>query len=241
LKTNPSTRELTARESQIFEKYREAHAATGTRMKLVRDDEGQSRIIPDHEDNSVGHLVLADALGAADLDFSNGLVVQLARAGAKHNEIDVEVLNFMLSVVKGIEPRDQVESMLAAQMAGIHVATMQMMRQLAVAESGPQMESAERGLNRLARTFAAQMEALKRYRTGGEKVTVQRVSVSEGGQAIVGNVTQASRENAAERTSPQLTQAKHAPINNLGAEEEVTPEPVAASRKRAKSDGKSSA
>ncbi len=47
------------------------------------------------------------------------------------------------------------------------------------------------------RTFATQMETLKRYRTGGEqKVTVQHVSVSEGGQAIVGNVTQAPRENA---------------------------------------------
>jgi hypothetical protein len=35
------------------------------------------------------------------------------------------------------------------------------------------------------------MEALKRYRTGGEQtVTVQHVNVGEGGQAIVGNVTQ---------------------------------------------------
>jgi hypothetical protein len=32
--------------------------------------------------------------------------------------------------------------------------------------------------------------AAKRYRTGGEqKVTVQHVSVNEGGPAIVGNVT----------------------------------------------------
>ena len=46
------------------------------------------------------------------------------------------------------------------------------------------------------------METLKRYRTGSEqKVTV---SVSEGGQAIVGNVTQASRETAPDKaaTSP---------------------------------------
>jgi hypothetical protein len=36
------------------------------------------------------------------------------------------------------------------------------------------------------------MEALKRYRSGGEqKVTVHHVSVNEGGQAIVGNVNQA--------------------------------------------------
>jgi hypothetical protein len=35
------------------------------------------------------------------------------------------------------------------------------------------------------------MEALKRYRTGGEqKVLVQHVTVSDGGQAIVGTVEQ---------------------------------------------------
>ena len=30
----------------------------------------------------------------------------------------------MLAVVKGLEPRDQMEAMLAAQMAAVHVATM---------------------------------------------------------------------------------------------------------------------
>jgi hypothetical protein len=45
------------------------------------------------------------------------------------------------------------------------------------------------GLTKLTRTYAAQMEALKRYRSGGEqKMTVQHVHVAEGGQAIVGNV-----------------------------------------------------
>jgi hypothetical protein len=42
-----------------------------------------------------------------------------------------------------------------------------------------------------APTYVTQMEALKGCRTGAEqKVTVQHLSVSEGGQAIVGNVTQ---------------------------------------------------
>ena len=46
-----------------------------------------------------------------------------------------------------------------------------------------------RAFNKLARTFAAQMEALRKYRTGGEQnVTVKHVTVNEGGQAIVGNV-----------------------------------------------------
>jgi hypothetical protein len=42
---------------------------------------------------------------------------------------------------------------------------------------------------KLARTFAAQIETLKRYRSSGEqKVTVEHVTVNTGGQAIVGNV-----------------------------------------------------
>ena len=43
----------------------------------------------------------------------------------------------------------------------------------------------------MLRTFTAQMEALKKYRTGGEqKMTVEHVHVNEGGQAIVGTVNQ---------------------------------------------------
>jgi hypothetical protein len=43
--------------------------------------------------------------------------------------------------------------------------------------------------NKLTRTLAAQMSALKEYRSKGEqKLTVQHVRVAEGGQAIVGNV-----------------------------------------------------
>ena len=95
----------------------------------------------------------------------------------------------MLSVMKGVQPRDQLEAMLAAQMAAVHMATMTIAQRLAHVENIPQQDSAERAFNKLSRTFTTQMEALKRYRTGGEqKVTVQHVSVAEGGQAIVGNV-----------------------------------------------------
>jgi hypothetical protein len=90
---------------------------------------------------------------------------------------------------KGVEPKDQVEAMLAAQMAAVHNATMTFARRRAHVETIPQQESAERAFNKLARTFASQVEALRRYRTGGEqKVLVKHVTVNEGGQAIVGNV-----------------------------------------------------
>jgi hypothetical protein len=38
-------------------------------------------------------------------------------------------------------------------------------------------------------TFALQMETLKKYRSSGEqRITVQHVTVNDGGQAVVGNV-----------------------------------------------------
>jgi hypothetical protein len=62
---------------------------------------------------------------------------------------------------------------------------------LATADDLAQHDSAARALGRLARTFPAQIEALNRYRSHGEPaITVQNLSVADGGKAIVGNVTQ---------------------------------------------------
>jgi hypothetical protein len=129
------------------------------------------------------------AIGASEPDFVQPFLTQLINAGSKGPNVDAAGVNFMLSVVKGIEPRDQVEAMLAAQMAAVHVATMTFARRLNHVENIPQQDSAERALNKLARTFATQMEALKRYRTGGQqRVVVEHVTVNAGGQAIVGAV-----------------------------------------------------
>jgi len=84
------------------------------------------------------------------------------------------------------------------------VASMTFARQLAHVENISHQDSAERAFNKLTRTFAMQMEALKRYRSGAEqKVTLQHVSVAEGGQAIVGNVTQPPRENGREKAAQE--------------------------------------
>jgi hypothetical protein len=169
------------------------------------------------------------------LDFFNALLSQLGSAGSKGSEIDNQGINFMLSIIKGIKPRDQVEAMLAAQMATVHMATMTFARRLKHVDSIPQQDSAERAFNKLARTFTTQMEALKRYRTGGEqKVTVQHVTVGEGGQAIVGNVTQGRREAAPDKavaTPLTLTDAKTAPMPIIEARNHV-PNPVPRSLKK---------
>ena len=76
-------------------------------------------------------------------------------------------------------------------MAAIHNATMVAARRLNHVETVPQQDSASTMLNKLARTFATQVEALRKYRSGGEQtIKVQHVTVNDGGQAIVGNVSQ---------------------------------------------------
>jgi hypothetical protein len=69
----------------------------------------------------------------------------------------------MLAVVKGIEPRDQIEAMLAAQMAAVHMASMTFARRLTHVDTIQQQDSASNAFTKLARTFTAQVEALKRY------------------------------------------------------------------------------
>ena len=92
--------------------------------------------------------------------------------------------------------------MLAAQMAAVHMASMTFARRLAHVETVTQQDSASNAFNKLTRTFATQMEALKRYRSGGEqKMTVQHVHVAEGGQAIVGNVSASSEGVGARKKS----------------------------------------
>jgi hypothetical protein len=63
------------------------------------------------------------------------------------------------------------------------------------------------------------MEALKRYRMGGEqKVTVQHVSVNDGRQAIVGDVVQTPRPGNQQRPSSAreaLTDARRPPMQLL--------------------------
>jgi hypothetical protein len=75
--------------------------------------------------------------------------------------------NFLLSIVKSIKPQDEIEAMLASQMAVVHATTMMLARRLNQSELIPQQDSAERALNKLARTFTSQMEALNRHRGKG--------------------------------------------------------------------------
>jgi hypothetical protein len=160
------------------------------RIKLTEKN-GTVEVSTDHPMPSLGNALIMRALATADPAFFDGLLSQLVNVGTQ-GKPDERGLNFMVSVIKAIEPKDEIEAMLAAQMVAVHMGTMTFARRVGNVDTLAQQDSASNAFNKLARTFAVQLEALKRYRTGGEQqVTVQHVTVNEGGQAIVGAVSQA--------------------------------------------------
>ncbi len=155
----------------------------------VSEAKGRTEISLDHPNPIYGQALLMSVFATGEVGFFAEILSQLANASVQDGKINERELNFMISVVKGIQPRDQLETMLAAQMAVVHSLTLNMASRLKGIFTLPQLDSTERAINKFARTFAGHLEALKRYRsTGEQKVTVEHVTVNDGGQAIVGNV-----------------------------------------------------
>lgn len=118
-----------------------------------------------------------------------GLIGQISCVGSHGTRIDERASNFVLSFVDAMKPKDPAEVLLLTQMATTHQATMMLARRLNHVDNIAQQDSAERALNKLTRSYAAQMSTLKKYRSKGQQVVrVERVTVEDGGQAVVGNV-----------------------------------------------------
>jgi hypothetical protein len=187
----PPPYEPTKQEREAVERVfeRGARKAPAPRFKLEATGDKSVNISADHPEPAISYILLADALGTGNHEFASGLLAQFADVARSGKVATNRELNFMLSVVQGINPKDETEALLAAQMAAIHDATIVAARRLKHVETVPQQDSASNMLNKLARTFAAQVEALKKYRSTGEQtIKVQHVTVNEGGQAIVGDI-----------------------------------------------------
>src|SRR5438045_667846 len=106
------------------------------------------------------------------------------------NEARRRQYNAAIAGLIGIAPQDEIEGMIAAQLIAAHNATMECYRRAMIGEQT--LEGRRDNLaqaNKLSRTYAAVLDALKRHRgKGQQKVTVEHVHVHAGGQAVVGMV-----------------------------------------------------
>jgi len=144
-----------------------------------------------HADASGHFRQLLDAFGTPSADFMNATFGQLVdaianKAGEAPNEL---AINAALAVMGGADPANEVEALLASQMAATHGLAMVMIGRARRVGDLNQLEVQGGLAVKLLRTFTLQAETLAKLRRGGgQTVRVEHVHVHAGAQAIVGNV-----------------------------------------------------
>jgi hypothetical protein len=158
----------------------QGQAVIRDRPKIRRSDDGALEMTC-ATDSTLRDLVGVKTNEAA-LGIFNTAVHALGKGGDTY-------MPMMTATFAEIEPRDAMEAMLAAQMTATHVMMTGLANKVMDAPNQRLREAYERSVTRLSRTYLAQMEALKKYRAKAQQVVrVERVTVHEGGQAIVGTV-----------------------------------------------------
>jgi len=181
-------------------------SVTGTQMQDQKSEEPTQARLPLRSypkikktgDNELSadcdeHWRVQDLMGMRTLDAANGVystaITALGKSAEKH-------ANFVSAMFAETEPQDAIEAMLISQMTTTHVAMATLAERMTYQESYQVRESYERSMTRLSRTYLAQMDALKKYRAKAQQIVrVERVTVNEGGQAIVGDVNHRGRSD----------------------------------------------
>jgi hypothetical protein len=182
--------EVAAHETQQKRNWCVETRIQGRPVTLIRcDGRTQFTFHPTGEAGELSEAQFLASYGSQDPDFVYGLMRQLASVGSSANGgPDAPSFELALAAVRGMAPRNPMEAELRAQMVVIHSTMMKVANRLAEAEEGAEIESLERSLNRLSRTYCSLAEAFDRHRNGDRKIAVQQVSIAEGAQAIIGDV-----------------------------------------------------
>jgi hypothetical protein len=148
-------------------------------------------VVANDPDDRKGSL---KSIGGSQSDHWNNTLVNQTIQTLWTKHADKQTLDRQYSAtvaaLVGIEPKDELEGMIASQLLAAHNAAMECYRRAMIGEQT--FEGRRESLNqanKLSRTYAALLESLNRHRgKGQQKVTVEHVHVHSGGQAIVGHV-----------------------------------------------------
>lgn len=152
------------------------------------DDKKQIGI---HYGDEDAGLKLLEAFAVCDKDAAQMLAEQLALLSSREIDAgDMNGPNGALALLHELAPQDAAETMLCTQMVGTQMLAMECMKRANLAEQTFEgRELNMRHAERFLRIFTQQLDALNKHRgKGQQKVTVEHVTVNEGGQAVVGSV-----------------------------------------------------
>jgi hypothetical protein len=193
---------------------RRAARTLAPRVKLEPLPSGGVCIEPDHPMRALWAMALQQVFGTISTDFAGMMLGELADAVTTDRDtIDEKTLNGSLGALHGINPGDEVEAMLAAQMVATHLAAMECLRWARA--PGQTFEGRDMNLRhatKLTRTYTMQVESLKRYRSKGEQRVVvqhQHVNVTADQAAVQVNGTPPVPRGEGAASKPE--EQSHAP------------------------------
>ena len=175
------------------------------------------------------------SLGGSMSDkWNHSLVEQVLQTlRIPHESKRDELYSATVAALMGIDPRDELEGMIAAQLIAAHHAAMECYRRAMLAEQT--FEGRRENLNqanKLSRTWATLLDALNKHRgKGQQKVTVEHVHVHPGGQAVVGTIerpgggdrSKSEEQPHAKHNVHALTHAPEPPMWSPDAERDAVP------------------
>jgi hypothetical protein len=171
------------------------------RVKLQRVNADLAKSYPPDGQPKQWWDKLKKALGTTSSAFVNLSLYQLqAAARLPCSGISEIAVNAALAMIEAAAPRDEIEGALAVQMACTHTAAMAVLARIGGGYGSEQrVATFGSAAARLLRAFATQVEARRRLRHGGQQyVRVEHVQISDGGQAIIGNVKSSSTRKLAD-------------------------------------------
>jgi hypothetical protein len=178
------------KQSTLSSAASEAHEHQALRFR-DREDGGLDQVTPPEEASAAVKQMLGIWDSSTLATRLHGQVVSVMKAVGR-GKVKASDINDASALLAQIGPADAVEGMLAVQMIGAHSAAMECLGRASLDEQT--FEGREVNYNRavkLMRVYAAQVEALNRHRNKAKQtVEVRHIHIHEGGQAIVGNVTQ---------------------------------------------------
>jgi hypothetical protein len=200
------------------------------KSKLKRSAAKKAKLTPAPANNQG---TLKHVGGSLSVDWNIRIVNDTWEAlWRKHSDKETQDQQFsaVMAALSGIAPKDELEGMMAAQLIAAHSAAMECYRRAMIGEQTCRREELSQA-NKLSRTFAVLLDALNRHRGKGmQKVVVEHVHVSSGGQAVVGVVETPANPSEGQHIAKQIAHAPQSALRSPNTERE--PVPVASNAER---------
>ena len=182
------TKELTDTDKERILIWKEKQSQNKSILQFKETDGNISTDPPSNlEEQEARNASLHAATGSTDMHFASSiLALALNAAPLSPGNSNADEANAILAVLLSLKPQDELEGMLLTRMIILHKQYMKFMHKTWKTDRLDFETSYINKATKLMRLYNETLETLNRYRRKGEqKVTVQHINVSNGGQAMV--------------------------------------------------------